>query len=474
MGMHISASLEENIKNFNDILSVKKNFDVIYRGMRIGGKEACMYFIDGFTKDEVMEKLMEFFYSIDEEETPENAHELIHRFVPYIEVDLLKESEKIVTTVLSGTLCLFVDGYDQCIALDCRTYPARAVDEPAKDKVLRGSRDGFVETVVFNTALIRRRIRDPKLSMEMFSVGISSKADIVLCYMDGRVDYKCLDVVRKKLESIQVDSLTMNQESLAECLYPNKWYNPFPKFKFTERPDAAAACVLEGKIAVIIDNSAAAMILPTTFFDVMDQADDYYFPPITGTYLRFSRFIITLMTVLLTPLWLLLMMNPQWIPDGLEFIRVKEVVNVPLIFQLLILEFAIDGMRLAAINTPNMLTTPLSVAAGLVLGEFSVKSGWFNSETMLYMAFVLLANYTQANLELGYALKFMRVIILILTAVLNIYGFLLGILITFGAVVFNKTVAGNGYLYPLLPFSGKELKKIIFRNKVKTDEGSQN
>jgi Bacillus/Clostridium GerA spore germination protein. len=466
--MNINSSLQENMRFFNEQLATDKNFDVICKEIYSGSKKACIYFIDGFTKDEIMERIIAFLYQMPADSTPQNARDLAEKYIPYIEVDLLKEKEAITTAILSGATCLFVEGYAQCISIDCRTYPARGVQEPEKDKVLRGSRDGFVETLVFNTALIRRRIRDPELSMEMFSVGSSSKSDIVLCYMDGRVNAKCLEIVREKLANIRVDALTMNQESLAECLFKRKWLNPFPKFKFTERPDTTAACVLEGKIAVIIDNSAAAMILPTTFFDIMDQADDYYFPPVTGTYLRMTRFLITLLTVLITPIWLLLMNNPQWVPEAYAFIVIKEPLNIPVIFQLLILELAIDGMKLAAVNTPNMLTTPLSIVAGLAIGEYSVQSGWFNPETMLYMAFVVLANYTQANLEFGYALKFMRIFLLILTQLFHLPGFIIGNLCMVLLILMNKTIGGNGYLYPLIPFDGKELKKILFRKKIQT------
>ena len=128
------------------------------------------------------------------------------------------------------------------------------------------------------------------------------------------------------------------------------------------------------------------------------------------------------------------------------FVSVKDTVNIPLIFQLLILEIAIDGLRLAALNTPSMLSTPLSVIAGLVMGEFSVQSGWFNAEVMLYMAFVSVANYTQPNFELGYALKFMRLELLILTALFNWWGFLIGTLIIVCSICFNKTLSGRNYL----------------------------
>jgi len=330
--------------------------------------------------------------------------------------------------------------------IDSRTYPARSVSEPVKEKALRGSRDGFVETIVFNTALLRRRIRSPKLRVEMMSAGKVSQTDIAICFMDDRVDHKLLCQIRNRIKNIHVDALSMNQESLAECLYQSKWYNPFPKFKYTERPDTAAAHVLEGNIVIFVDNAPSAMIIPVTIFDMVEEVDDYYFPPITGTYLRFSRALIGLITYLLTPTFLLLTMYPHFVPEWLAFIEIADEVNVPVLLQFLILELSLDGLKLAAVNTPNMLSTPLSVVAGIVLGEFAVKSGWFNSEIMLYMAFVAISNYTQSNYELGYALKFLRIITLILTGIAGVFGYAAGIIIFILSIALNKTIAGNSYL----------------------------
>ena len=472
--MEFSKSLPENVERLKQVLQADKNFDIVYRTFTIAGKKAALFFVDGFTKDEVLLKMMQSWWSIKEEDMPEDAHGFSKKYLPYGEIGLVKEEEDMLVQLLTGISCLFIDGFEVCMTIDCRTYPARGVGEPEKDKVMRGSRDGFVETLIFNTALIRRRIRDPRLTMEILTAGKSSHTDIAVCYMDGRQDEDLLNKIRQRIQGLKVDALTMNQESLAECIYPHKWYNPFPKFKFSERPDTAAACILEGNIVILVDNSPAAMILPSSVFDIIEEADDYYFPPITGTYLRLSRMVTALLCLLLTPTWLLLMMNPGIIPPWLDFIRLSDPSYVPLIFQLLILEFAIDGLRLAAINTPNMLTTPLSVIAGIVLGEYSVKSGWFNSETMLYMAFVTVANYSQSSFELGYALKFMRVMTLLLTAVFNVWGFGAGILISLCAIVFNKTIAGKSYIYPLVPFRWKELKKRFLRGRLPlSDEDSR-
>lgn len=451
------------LNEYKQALRADESFDVVTRVFMVSNKNAVIFFIDGMIKDETMQKLMQEFAKIKPEDMPKDEVEFAKYQIPYVEVDVLQDMTQAITSILSGAPCLLIEGYEKPISIDIRTYPTRSIQEPEKDKVMRGSRDGFVETLVFNTALIRRRIRDPKLTMEYCNVGTISHTDIVLCYMADRVDRNYLKEIRKRIESIQVESLTMNQESLAECLYESSWWNPFPKFKFSERPDTAAACVLEGSIVILVDNSPAAMILPTSIFDIIEEADDYYFPPITGTYLRLSRVLTNIVAFILTPLFLLLMQQPDRLPENFAFIALKEPMNIPLLWQFLLLEFAIDGLRLAALNTPSMLSLPLSVISALVIGEFAVSSGWFNAEPLLYMSFVVLANYTQASYELGYAIKFLRIITLIATDLLGIWGFVGGIGLFILCVSTNKAIGGKSYIYPLVPLHLKKLMKRFFR-----------
>ena len=465
-----SKDFEKNKKRIDELLNIDKSFDLLYRVVKIGDKKACFYFIDGFCKDEVMEKVLEFLYKITPEEMPSTAHDFLKEKLPYGEIDLVKTEKDFLQRVLSGVPVLMIDGYSELLATDFRSYPARSVDEPEKDKVMRGSRDGFVETVVFNTALIRRRIRSTDLVMEMHTVGKSSRTDVVIAYMGNRVEPEMLENIRQRVDAIEIDSLSMNQQSLAECLYQHKWYNPFPKFKFSERPDTTAASILEGSIAILVDNSPSAMILPTSVFDIAEDADDYYFPPITGTYLRLSRMVIDVLAVIMTPVFLLFISNPQWLPESMKFIVINDPINVPIWLQMLILEFAIDGLKLASVNTPNMLSTPLSVVAGIILGDYTVSSGWFNSEIMLYMAFVAVANYTQVSLELGFALKFMRIILICLTAAFGLWGLIGGLIFVVVCILTNRTISGKSYIYPLIPFNAKQFFRRFFRVSLPTSE----
>lgn len=452
----------------NQTLRLSESFDVIGRSLTIGGRRATLYFIDGLAKDEVMEKILEYFLSIQPEELEArpDAAAFSRLSVPYIEVSQEGKLETIVTSILSGTLALLIEGYTQAILIDARTYPARGVEEPDDDRALRGSRDGFVETLVHNTALIRRRIRDPQLTMEILQVGSRSKTDIVLCYMAELVDKSFLDKIRRQIQNITIPTLTMSQESLAECLVKRQWYNPFPRVRYTERPDAAAANLAEGKIIVIVDNSPSVMILPTSFFDFTQDTNDFYFPPFVGSYLRIVRTVIFLLTLFLTPVWYLLIQNPEYIPGWLDFIRIEDPIALPVIFQLLIIEFVIDGLKLASLNTPSVLSNSFSVVGALILGEFAISAKWFVPEVVLYMAFVAIANFAQPSFELGYAFKLSRVMLLILTALFNLWGFAAGLVLLAVLIASTKTIGGKSYLFPVIPFHKSAFVSLFIRKPI--------
>ena len=478
----LGKNYRDNVSFLDDILSVSDNFDLIKKTLNVGDDRLTLYYIDGFIKDGVMSKMIIYFLGLKglgkaSDGTPEEgeytlppgrvAENFVNSHVPYVECDYTSDVDTMIHAVMSGATLMLGSAFGEyAVIVDARTYPARETAEPEGDKVMRGARDGFVETLIFNTALIRRRIRDPKLTMSYMSVGGSSKTDIAICYMKGRADEKYVCELKRKLKSIKTDSLTLGHASLAECLIRKRWYDPFPKVRYTERPDSAAAQLLEGSVLIICDNSPSVMVLPTTIFDFMQETNDFYFPPLTGSYIRIVRHAVFWMALYLVPLWYLLITHQQLLPDWLAFIVPRETGRLPIIAQILLAEFIIDGLRMASLNTPNMLSNSLSVVGGLILGDFAVSIGWLIPEVILYMAFVAIANFTQRSYELGYAFKFMRIILLILTALFGLWGFVGGTLLTVILVVCNRTVNGKfSYLYPLIPFDGKALKSLFVRVK---------
>lgn len=452
-----------NLQIISDALRSEQSFDLVKRDLIIADRKAALFFIDGLLKDDITEKILESFYKNVKSENFKSALYFSQSAVPYVEVEVSAELKKVCTDVLSGISALIVEGFTEVILLDTRTYPQRSTSEPDNDKVLRGSRDGFVETLINNTALIRRRIRDTNLTVKAYSVGTQSHTDIAVIYMENKVDKKLLANLDKRLKAIDVPSLTMNQQSLVEALYKNLWYNPFPKVKHTERPDTTASAILDGNIVILVDNAPSALLLPTSIFDVLEEADDYYFPPVTGTYLKLARYFITIVTVLITPLWLLALQNPDYCPEFFRFVLLDEPQNIPVFWQLILMEVGIDGLRLAALNTPNSLTTPLSIIGAIALSEFAVESGWVSMEAILYMALVTVANFTQPNFELGYSFKFCRVLLLVLTYIFNVWGFIIAFIINLVLLCTNRTLSSKSYLYPLVPFNGKEFLRKILR-----------
>ena len=454
-----------NLRVMRSRLRVEESFDIIERRLTLAGKEASFFYVDGFVKDGEMLRLMQFFLS---EKRMGNAEEM-EKKIPYVEVVRTAVIGKIVKAVLAGQSAMLCESFgDEAIILDLRTYPARDTAEPESDRVMQGPRDGFVETLVMNTALIRRRIRDPNLTMEHISMGGASDTDVVICYVKGRADERDVDSIRQRLKGAKPDSLTLGYQSLAELLVGRGWFNPFPKIRTTERPDTASAQLVEGSIIVLCDTSPLAMILPTSIFDYLEESGDFYFPPLTGTYMRLVRTAILLLSVVITPLWYLALEYGEALPENLRFLIPDEAGALPIILQLFLAEMAIDGLKIASMNTPDILSNSLSVVGALILGDFAVSVGWLCEDVILYMAFVAIANFAQQNHELGYAFKFVRLITLFLVYLFGVWGFILGMLVFALLVVTNTTVpTSRGYLYPLIPFNGRALINYFWRRPKK-------
>ena len=462
----LSEDYRDNVRMMDRAFSVEDNFDLIKKVITIGQDEMTLYYIDGFVKDGSMTKILIYLLGL-KGLGKGSATDFMKGHMPYVEAEVTSDSETITRSLLSGATVMLGSTFGgEVMIVDARTYPARDTAEPEGDLVMRGARDGFVETLIFNTALIRRRIRHPALTMQYLAVGDVSRTDICICYMKDRADLSYVEDIKKKIKAIRTDALPMGQESLMECLIRRQWYNPFPKIRTTERPDTAAAQLLEGSVLIVCDTSPQVMVLPTSMFDFLQETNDYYFPPLTGTYIRITRQVIFWLALFFTPFWYLMVKNPHIVPDFLSFMQPEEPGKIPIIAQLLLVEFLIDGLRMASLNTPNMLSNSLSVVGGLILGDFAVSIGWLIPEVILYMAFVAIANFTQRSYELGYAIKFLRILLLVATALFDVWGFVSGVGVILVLLATNRGISGKrSYLYPLIPFDGKALLSLVTRVK---------
>ena len=476
----LTLSYADNVALFDRVLRVSENYDVLKKTVAVGdaGDELTFYYLDGFVEGGSMQKLVTGLLSrkgigggsdgsVYAESGRETAEAFVRFALPHVECAVLTDAETMLTLVLSGvTLVLGSRFGDAAVSIDARTYPARSIGEPEDDRVMKGARDGFVETLLFNTALLRRRVRDPALTTEHFTVGRQSRTDVVLCYMAGRADDGYVERLRGRLREIDADALVLGHQSLVECLIRRRWYNPFPKVRTTGRPDTAACELLEGRVLLFVDNSPEVIVLPTSLLDFLEETNDFYMPPFTGGYLRAVRIAVFFLTLFLIPVWFLSIRYASVLPEWIYVILPQESGRLPLLTQLLLVEFLVDGLRLASMNTPDMLSNSLSVVGGLILGDFAVGIGLLIPEVILLMAFVSIANFSQRSYQLGYALKFLRVILLVLTALLGIWGFLAGTLLVAVLLATNLTLNGRrSYLSPLSPFRPRALRTIVTRVK---------
>ncbi|MEG2348819.1 MAG: spore germination protein, partial [Clostridia bacterium] len=459
--MQVSKKININEFKMDSSLDLKNNYDIIKKHIKVGSKQGCFYYIDGFLKEKIMTNIMEAILKITPEQISsiKTAEEFSSNFLNYPEIEIQTDFNMIFQNILSGCLIFFIDDFDQSIIIDIRKYPNRSIEEPENDKVLRGAKDGFIETPIVNIALIRRRIRSLDLKVEYFNLGEETHSDVVICYMQSKVDGEKLENLKNKISNLKVKSLTNGSQSLIESLSTKKWINPFPKVKFTSRPDIAASNLLEGRIILMADNTPSVAIVPTFILDFFQEAEDYYFPPPTGNFIRFTRILLAIISTFVTPLWLLAIKNLSLLPTWLAFLEPKEMAGIPTLIQLLFLEFSVEALRAASVNTPAMISTSVALIGTIIIGDIAVVSKIIMPEALLFTAFATIGFYCQSSFEFGYALKYVRMMLLILVGLFNFYGLAIGIIITILMMAFNKTITKDSFIYPLIPFNFKDLKK---------------
>ncbi len=465
----MKGKFSERVQLLDTLLGVGRSFDMIGRDLEICGRKSRLWVVNGYADDEVIERIIAGWQALPPQEEIPDLESFVRRHVSACDAAVETEREAAVTGVFAGKTLLIMDGFPGGILLEAKQFPLRSVAEPDNSKVLRGSHDGFLENIVKNAALLRRRIRSPQLTLEHLRTGGRSEADVALCYMEGEADETLIADLRARIAAIDVRSLSMTQESLEEALVPKQWYNPFPKVRYTERPDVATACLMEGNVLLMVDNSPAVMILPVSLFYFTEEINDYYLPPLVGSYLRITRVIVLFLTIFVTPLWYLLAKNPESVHTTLHFLLIEDDYFVPLIVQLLLVEFIVDVLKLASFNTPSVLSNSFSMLGALILGDFAVQSRWLVPEVLVYMAFVAIAGYTQNSYEMGYACKLCRMSLLVLIWLFDWYGFVAGVVGICVLVATTKPIAGRGYLYPLLPFDRQALKAILHRRPISRD-----
>ncbi|MEH6988931.1 spore germination protein [Cytobacillus firmus] len=461
----VKVSLKDNIEYLRDALGVDKSFDVIQLDVEYAEREMALYLVDGFVKDDILHYLMKMLAGLDAAQLEgDTLSRLIKTYIPYVEVETTDDLDKVVDMVLAGPTALVVDGIDEVILIDARTYPVRGPQEPDIERVVRGSRDGFVETLVFNTALTRRRIRDRTLRMEYMQVGRRSKTDVVVSYIEDIADPDMVKKIKESISKIDTDGLPMAEKSIEEFISGRHW-NPYPMVRYTERPDTAATHLYEGHVCIIVDGSPSVIITPTTFWHHLQHAEEYRNKPLVGAYLRFVRFLAVWASIFLLPLWYLFAIEPQLLPDALSYIGPNDTGELPLVVQFLMIELGLDMLRMAAIHTPSALATALGLVAALMIGQVAVEVGLFINEVILYLAIAAIGTFSTPSYEMSLANRLIRIGLLISTSIFHTYGYVVGILLMIIMLARMKSF-GVPYLWPFIPFNLRAFRDVLLRSPI--------
>lgn len=461
----IPSSIDDILLRLENEIGYKTSFDVVVREMTFGEHRTAMLCMNGLVKDTLLtDVLMRLTYLQPDELSADAFHSFIDLYVPAAQVTKEENWNSMLTGVLSGVTALFIDGETCVVMIDAKNFPARGLEEPSLEKVVRGSRDGFVETLMVNISLVRRRLRDPQLRYEIIRVGERTQTDVCIAYIDDIVDKDLLKSVKDKISMVKIDGLPLADKQLEEATVKRGW-NPFPLVRYSERPDTVSAHLLEGYVAVFVDTSPSVMTLPTTYSDLMQHAEENRQTPFIGTYLRWVRFIGIFASLFMLPLWLLFVMHPEFKPPALEFLGPNKIAKLPLVVQFLLAEIGVDLLRMASVHTPTSLATAMSLVAAILIGDIAVQTGIFVNEVILYMAVAAIGMFATPSYELGLANRIVRLVLIVAVAAFSAPGFVIASTVIMLMLTMERSF-NRPYMWPIIPFDLKALVSIIIRQPV--------
>lgn len=459
----LASNIQDNIAKARSLMAIKQSFDFIERELFFGQTKVYMLAINGFTQTEVLQHIVADVQSLsDGQGKIMQLENFIDSKLGFAQVSYVEEWEPLIKNLLSGQTILIIDGFEKAVSIDTRTYPLRSIAEPDTEKVTRGAKDGFVENIIMNTALMRRRIRDPKLTFELHQVGTDSKTDIAIAYIKGKAEDKLIEKVRKKLDGLNVTSLTMGMQSLKELLIPRSYFHPLPSVFTTERPDVASSYLEEGYVLLVPDNSPMVMVLPCSILQFTQSPEDYYKSPVVGNYIRLMRLFSLLASLLLLPLFLLFGAHIP-LPEEFALVNTEGMTPLKLFIMVLVIEVALDLFRYSTSHTSERFAGALSIVGGLIIGDVAIDLEWASLEVLFYGAATMLATLSVASLEMAEGIRIYRIFMVLCTGFGGVWGFGISLLLVILSVISTPTFERTGYFWPLVPFQWSALKTLLFR-----------
>ncbi len=472
----LTASINENIKTLDTLF--ENCSDVVNRRFTIGGDckvDIYVSYIDNMVDRQLLEQnvIKNLLYKMDLLPASNPYEYIKDKALQSVDIKELTTMEDITQAILSGDMTILVDGFSKALMVSLKDFPSRGVPAVESEVTIRGAKDSFTESNAINKVLIRRRIRDTQLKMESMNVGIRSRTDVTIVYMDGIVKKGLVKEIKNRINSFVIDGIF--DIGMLEQLTEAAWYSPFPQCQSTERPDKTASSLLEGRVAILVDTSPMALLLPVTVNSFFQASDDYYSRWQIVSFIRILRYIAAFIAIGLPGLYIAIAnYHPEMIPTSLALSLAASRIGVPfsIVLEVIILQLAFELLSEAGIRLPNPLGNTIGIVGGLIIGDAAVSANLVSSMVVIVVAFTAIASFTIPNETFSSAFRLIRYMIIFFSAILGLFGFVMGMMIVLIHLAGLKSF-GVPYLSPFVavnhnrehPISDSLLKFPIFKLK---------
>jgi hypothetical protein len=463
----LSTDLNQNLQ---ELQSIYKNcIDVVFREFRMGGKtKAALIYIDGLANIEeidasVLTPLMK--ENNDKENTDQQIHvnHILEQKLTVSKVKRVQTITECIEHISIGNPVLLIDQQIQGFALGLSKWEKRSIEEPVAESVIRGPREGFTESLGTNLSLLRRKIRSPQLKMKSMKIGEYTQTEVVISYIEGIADQTLIQEVETRLHRIKLDGIL--ETSYIEELIEDNSYSPFPQVLNTERPDVVVASLLEGRVAILQDGTPFVLIVPVSFYSLLQSTEDYYQRSLISTAIRWLRYLFLLISLLLPSLYVaILTFHQEMIPTTLliTIAASREPIPFPALVEALIMEIVFEALREAGVRLPKQVGAAVSIVGALVIGQAAVQAGIVSGPLIMVVALTGIASFTIPRYTAGIALRMLRFPMILLAGSLGLLGIMLGLLIILTHMATLRSF-GVPYLSPMAPMQGRELKDVLIR-----------
>ena len=465
--MQLTKNLEQNLAAIDEAL--RDCGDIVRREFRIGGNgKLYMLYADNFVdleaiRESILETIMLDYQNGKKEGILES---LLEEAIAVGEVRKITTVAEICDAVFWGDTVLLMEGNDFALQATTKKFPNRGISKAETEVVVQGPKDAFMEVMAFNIVLTRRRIRDPKLKLKRKKAGRRSRTDIALMYMEDLVRPEILSQVEKQLDNMDLDALL--DSGYAEQLLEKRQYSPFPQLQMTERPDKTASALLEGRVALLVDNTPYAILLPATLNTFFQAAEDYYDRWEIMSLIRGIRYAAAFVAVALPGLYIAFAVyHPQLMPTALalKVASTRGAIPFSVIGEVLIMELAFELLREAGIRLPSPVSSTIGIVGGIIIGSAAVEAGIVSPVVVIVAALTGICTFVIPNVSIVSGLRLSKYLVIGLAAVFGIFGVWAALLLLLAHLA-SLTSYGIPYLYPFCSSSvndDRDWEDSIFR-----------